>query len=174
MMGSGYVDKELTRASKRAIETLGEKDIYYIFTPLIPNTSTRLILKKTRPIPVSARYGSPLNHGDLKATQGDTGHAEIDADFGAIGRQIDLKSQFSKFAKTVRVFLASIQLVANKNLPVSGNRPPGEKQQKESRNPGNNGLQLSFGTPERTLTSDLSLRRTRKNLKNGDKIFLLS
>ena len=28
-----YIDKELTRASKRAIETLGEKDIYYIFTP---------------------------------------------------------------------------------------------------------------------------------------------
>ena len=27
-----YIDKELTRASKRAIETLGEKDIYYIFT----------------------------------------------------------------------------------------------------------------------------------------------
>ena len=26
-----YIDKELTRASKRAIETLGEKDIYYIF-----------------------------------------------------------------------------------------------------------------------------------------------
>ena len=25
-----YIDKELTRASKRAIETLGEKDIYYI------------------------------------------------------------------------------------------------------------------------------------------------
>ena len=36
-----YIDKELTRASKRAIETLGEKDIYYIFTPLMPNTSTR-------------------------------------------------------------------------------------------------------------------------------------
>ena len=31
-----YIDKELTRASKRAIETLGEKDIYYIFTPLFP------------------------------------------------------------------------------------------------------------------------------------------
>ena len=43
-----YIDKELTRASKRAIETLGEKDIYYIFTPLMPNTSTRLILKKPK------------------------------------------------------------------------------------------------------------------------------
>ena len=41
-----YIDKELTRASKRAIETLGEKDIYYIFTPLMPNTSTRIVLKK--------------------------------------------------------------------------------------------------------------------------------
>ena len=43
-----YIDKELARASKRAIETLGEKDIYYIFTPLMPNTSTRLILKKPK------------------------------------------------------------------------------------------------------------------------------
>ncbi len=145
-----YVDKELTRASKRAIETLGEKDIYYIFTPLMPNTSTRLILKKPKTessirkvwLPKTLAYilrewkasqdelkiflgdeyqefnlvvtlpnGRPcedriilkefaklredaglpkvvfhssttyklkLNHGDLKATQGDTGHAQID------------------------------------------------------------------------------------------------
>ncbi len=149
-----YVDKELTRASKRAIETLGEKDIYYIFTPLMPNTSTRIILKKPKTessirkvwLPKTLAYilrewkksqdelrsflgdeyqdfnlvvalpnGRPcedriilkefsklreeaglprvvfhslrhssttyklkLNHGDLKATQGDTGHAEID------------------------------------------------------------------------------------------------
>ena len=31
-----YIDAELTRASKQAIEMLGEKDIYYIFTPLMP------------------------------------------------------------------------------------------------------------------------------------------
>src|SRR5690606_12502059 len=43
-----YSDKELTRASKRAIETIGEKDIYHVFTPLMPNTSTRLILKKPK------------------------------------------------------------------------------------------------------------------------------
>ena len=149
-----YIDKELARASKRAIETLGEKDIYYIFTPLMPNTSTRLILKKPKTdssirkvwLPKTLAYilrewksaqdelrgflgdeyqefnlvvalpnGRPcedriilkefsklreeaglprvvfhslrhssttyklkLNHGDLKATQGDTGHAEID------------------------------------------------------------------------------------------------
>ena len=119
-----YIDKELTRASKRAIETLGEKDIYYIFTPLMPNTSTRIILKKPKTdssirkvwLPKTLAYilrewkksqdlkefaklredaGLPkvvfhslrhssttyklkLNHGDLKATQGDTGHAEID------------------------------------------------------------------------------------------------
>ena len=149
-----YIDKELTRASKRAIETLGEKDIYYIFTPLFPNTSTRLVLKKPKTdssirkvwLPKTLAYslrewktaqdelrgflgdeyqefnlvvalpnGRPcedriilkefsklreeaglpkvvfhslrhssttyklkLNHGDLKATQGDTGHAEID------------------------------------------------------------------------------------------------
>ena len=149
-----YIDKELTRASKRAIETLGEKDIYHIFTPLMPNTSTRIILKKPKTessirkvwLPKTLAYilcewkkaqdeirsflgdeyqdynlvvalpnGRPcedriilkefaklredaglprvvfhslrhssttyklkLNHGDPKATQGDTGHAEID------------------------------------------------------------------------------------------------
>ena len=43
-----YVDKELTRASKRAIEMLGEKDIIHILKPLMANTSTRLILKKPK------------------------------------------------------------------------------------------------------------------------------
>lgn len=149
-----YIEAELTRASKQAIEMLGQKDIYYIFTPLMPNTSTRLILKKPKTdssvrkvwLPKTVAYilrewkksqeelkgflgdeyqdfdlvvalpnGRPcenriiekefsllkekaglpnvvfhslrhssttyklkLNHGDLKATQGDTGHTEID------------------------------------------------------------------------------------------------
>jgi integrase len=149
-----YIDKELTRASKRAIEMLGQRDIYHIFAPLMPNTSTRVILKKPKTdssirkvwLPKTLAYilrewkasqdelrgflgdeyqeynlvvalpnGRPcedriilkefeklrdeaklpkvvfhslrhssttyklkLNHGDLKATQGDTGHAEID------------------------------------------------------------------------------------------------
>lgn len=149
-----YIEAELTRASKQAIEMLGQKDIYHIFTPLMPNTSTRLILKKPKTdssirkvwLPKTVAYilrewkksqdelkgflgeeyqdfdlvvalpnGRPcenriiekefsllkkkaglpnvvfhslrhssttyklkLNHGDLKATQGDTGHAEID------------------------------------------------------------------------------------------------
>ena len=149
-----YIDKELARASKRAIEMLGQKDIYHMFTPLFPNTSTRIILKKPKTdssirkvwLPKTLAYilrewksaqdelrallrdeyqdydlvvalanGRPcedriilksfeklrekaglprvvfhslrhssttyklkLNHGDLKATQGDTGHAEID------------------------------------------------------------------------------------------------
>ena len=149
-----YIEAELTRASKQAIEMLGQKDIYYIFTPLMPNTSTRLILKKPKTdssvrkvwLPKTVAYilrewkksqeelkgflgdeyqdfdlvvalpnGRPcenriiekefsllkekaglpnvvfhslrhssttyklkLNHGDLKATQGDTGHAKID------------------------------------------------------------------------------------------------
>lgn len=149
-----YIETELTRASKQAIEMLGEKDIFYIFTPLMPNTSTRIILKKPKTksserkvwLPKTVAYilrewkksqdelrnflgkeyqdfdlvvalpnGRPcenriiekefsqlkekaelpnvvfhslrhssttyklkLNHGDLKATQGDTGHAEID------------------------------------------------------------------------------------------------
>lgn len=149
-----FIDKELSRCSKQAIETLGEKDIYHIFVPLMPNTSTRIILKKPKTessirkvwLPKTVAYilrewkkaqgelkeflgeeyqdfnlvvalpnGRPcenriiekeflnlkekaglpnvvfhslrhssttyklkLNHGDLKATQGDTGHAEID------------------------------------------------------------------------------------------------
>ena len=149
-----YIDKELTRASKRAIEMLGQKDIYHVFTPLFPNTSTRIILKKPKTdssirkvwLPKTLAYilrewksaqdelrallrdeyqdfdlvvalpnGRPcedriilkefaklredtglpkvvfhslrhssttyklkLNHGDLKATQGDTGHSEAD------------------------------------------------------------------------------------------------
>lgn len=148
------IEAELARASKQAIETLGEKDIYHIFTPLMPNTSTRIILKKPKTdssirkvwLPKTVAYilrewktsqeelksflgdeyqdfdlvvalpnGRPcenriiekefsllkqkaglpnvvfhslrhssttyklkLNHGDLKVTQGDTGHAEID------------------------------------------------------------------------------------------------
>ena len=43
-----FIDKELARASKRAIEMLGQKDVYHIFTPLFPNTSTRVILKKPK------------------------------------------------------------------------------------------------------------------------------
>ena len=72
-----YIDKELARASKRAIEMLGQKDIYHVFTPLFPNTSTRIILKKPK-TDSSTTYKLKLNHGDLKATQGDTGHAQID------------------------------------------------------------------------------------------------
>lgn len=43
-----YVDKELSRASKATIELLDEKDVYHIFPPLMPNTSTRIILKKPK------------------------------------------------------------------------------------------------------------------------------
>lgn len=153
---NAYIDieKELLRASKRAIEQLDKKDIYYIFPPLMPNTSTRLVLKKPKTdssirrvwIPKTLAYilrdwkasqdelkaflgdeyqdynlvvalpnGRPcegrvllkafeelrnranlpnvvfhslrhssttyklkLNHGDIKATQGDTGHAQTD------------------------------------------------------------------------------------------------
>lgn len=149
-----FIDRELSRASKQAIEMIGERDIYFTFAPLLPNTSTRLILKKPKTdssvrkvwLPKTVAYilrqwknsqdelkdflgteyqdfnlvtalpnGRPceervmlgafnklrekaglpkvvfhslrhssttyklkLNHGDLKATQGDTGHAEID------------------------------------------------------------------------------------------------
>ena len=149
-----YIEQELERASKQAIEVLGERNIYHIFTPLMGNTSTRIVLKKPKTdssirkvwLPKTLAYilrewkksqdelkgflgdeyqdfdlvvaqdnGRPcenriinkefeklrestglpkvvfhslrhssttyklkLNHGDLKATQGDTGHAETD------------------------------------------------------------------------------------------------
>lgn len=153
---NAYIDikKELLCVSKRAIEKLDQKDIYYIFPPLMPNTSTRVVLKKPKSdssirrvwIPKTVAYilkdwkkaqdelkeflgdeyqdfdlvvalanGRPcegrvllksfeelrkssklpnvvfhslrhssttyklkLNHGDIKATQGDTGHAQTD------------------------------------------------------------------------------------------------
>lgn len=153
---NAYLDikQELTRASKRALEQLDQKDVYYIFPPLMPNTSTRVVLKKPKTdssirrvwIPKTLAYilrdwktgqdelkeflgeeykdfnlvialanGRPcegrvllksfeelrtraklpnvvfhslrhssttyklkLNHGDIKATQGDTGHAQAD------------------------------------------------------------------------------------------------
>lgn len=43
-----HIEAELIRASKQAIEMIGEKDIFHIFTPLMLNTSTRLILKKPK------------------------------------------------------------------------------------------------------------------------------
>lgn len=153
---NAYIDikKELLRVSKRAMEKLDKKDIYYIFPPLMPNTSTRVVLKKPKNdssirrvwIPKtlahilcdwkkaqdelreflgskyqdynlvvalangrpcegrvllksfeelrneaglpnvvfhslrhsSTTYKLKLNHGDIKATQGDTGHAQAD------------------------------------------------------------------------------------------------
>lgn len=148
-----YVEKELTRATKRAMEALSNKDIIKVFPPIMSNTHTRIILKKPKTessireiwLPKTLAYimiewkksqtelkeflgneytdnnlvialpnGRPcenrvlekaflklkedaelpdvvfhslrhssttfklkLNHGDLKATQGDTGHAEI-------------------------------------------------------------------------------------------------
>ena len=149
-----YIDKELTRATQRAIDMLGEKDVFYIFEPIMKNTATRLILKRPKTessvrkvwlpktvayilrewqkaqtemkeflggeyenfnLVISYKNGCPcdarmiekafsdlkreaglpnvvfhslrhssttyklkLNHGDLKATQGDTGHTETD------------------------------------------------------------------------------------------------
>ena len=52
-----YIDKELTRASKRAIEMLGQKEIYHVLTPLFPDTSTRIILKKPKTDSSIARCG---------------------------------------------------------------------------------------------------------------------
>lgn len=149
-----YIRQELTRASENAIKHLDERNVYFIFSPIMSCPSTRLILKKPKTdssirkvwLPKTLAYilrewkgkqerlkeilgeeyygydlvcclpnGRPcdqrsiaksfeklkkkaelpnvvfhslrhssttyklkLNHGDLKATQGDTGHAEID------------------------------------------------------------------------------------------------
>lgn len=149
-----YVDKEVARATQKAIDAIGEKDIYHIFEPVMKNTATRIVLKRPktessirkiwlpktlayilrkwqqsqaeiieflgdeyqnfnlviaqdngRPVDQrmiekdfnqlkttaglpnvvfhslrhsSTTYKLKLNHGDLKATQGDTGHAEVD------------------------------------------------------------------------------------------------
>ena len=77
-----------------------------------------------------------------------------------------MKNQISKelmflsnLANTVRIFLARIQLAVYKKYPASENRPRGEKQEKSCHNPRNDGLQQLYGTLERTLTSDLPLRR---------------
>lgn len=149
-----YIDRQLERCSKNAIEMMGKENIYFIFSPLMPNTSTRVVLMKPKTdssvrrvwlpktvayilrewkksqdelkaflgdeyedhnLVVSLSNGRPcekriiekeflklkedaqlpnvvfhslrhssttyklkLNHGDLKATQGDTGHASMD------------------------------------------------------------------------------------------------
>ena len=193
-----YIDKELTRASKRAIETLGEKDIYYIFTPLMPNTSTRLILKKPKTdssirkvwlpktlayilrewkkaqdelrdflgdeyqdfnLVVSLPNGCPcedriilkefsklreeaglprvvfhslrhssttyklkLNHGDLKATQGDTGHAEIDMITSIYAHILD---------EDRKVNAQKFETAFYSNPDLRGVRPPAEPKQPE-------------------------------------------
>ena len=149
-----YVDKEWERVSKRALSILGEKGVIKVFPPLMPNTSTHVVLKtpktessvrkvwlpqtiahilrewqkaqnelkeylgdeyqdenlvlalpngrpcenriiakefeklkKKANLPnvvfhylrhSSTTYKLKLNYGDLKATQGDTGHAQLD------------------------------------------------------------------------------------------------
>ena len=109
-----YIDKELTRASKRAIETLayilrewkrsqdelkgflGDEYQDFDLVVALPNgrpCEDRIILKEFAKLREDAglpkvvfhslrhsstTYKLKLNHGDLKATQGDTGHAEID------------------------------------------------------------------------------------------------
>lgn len=193
-----YIDKELTRASKRAIETLGERDIYYIFTPLMPNTSTRLILKKPKTdssirkvwlpktlayilrewkkaqdelreflgdeyqdfnLVVSLPNGRPcedriilkefsklreeaglprvvfhslrhssttyklkLNHGDLKATQGDTGHAEIDMITSIYAHILD---------EDRKVNAQKFETAFYSNPDLRGVRPPAEPKEPE-------------------------------------------
>lgn len=190
-----YIDKELTRVSKQALEKIGEKDIFYIFPPTMVNTTTRLVLKtpktatsirkvwlpKTlacilrdwkeyqdnwkdmlgeeyedhdlvialdngRPcenriiekrfsqlkekagLPnvvfhslrhSSTTYKLKLNHGDLKATQGDTGHAQASMVTQIYAHVLDedRKVNAQKFEKA---FYAKPDL--------RNSRPPEEKQ----------------------------------------------
>ena len=101
------IDKELQRVSKRTPETLNKKDVYFVFPPLLPNTSTTYKLK--------------LNHGDLKATQGDTGHAQIDmiTDIYAHILDEDRKVNAMKFE----------QAFYNINADLRSVRAPQEEQQ---------------------------------------------
>lgn len=194
-----YIDKELMRASKNAIEALDKKDVYHIFPPLMPNTSTRVILKKPKTdssirkvwlpktlayilrewkqhqdnliellgdeyqnynLVVALQNGRPcegrvllkafealrlkaglpnvvfhslrhssttyklkLNHGDLKATQGDTGHAQIDmiTDIYAHILDEDRKVNATKFEQAFYSINADLRKV----------KPPEEKQTPE-------------------------------------------
>ena len=190
-----YIDKELSRVSKQALEKIGEKDIFHIFPPTMVNTTTRLVLKapktatsvrkvwlpKTlacilrewkehqdnwkdmlgeeyedhdlvialdngRPcenriiekrfsqlkekagLPnvvfhslrhSSTTYKLKLNHGDLKATQGDTGHAQASMVTQIYAHVLDedRKVNAQKFEKA---FYAKPDL--------RNSRPPEEKQ----------------------------------------------
>ena len=85
-----YIDAELTRASKQAIEMLGEKDIYYIFTPLMPNTSTRADPEKSRKrIPVYARSGF-LKHWPISFVSGEKRKEELKSFLGDEYQDFDL------------------------------------------------------------------------------------
>ena len=194
-----YIDKELQRASKRSLETLDKKDVYYIFQPLMPNTSTRVVLKKPKMdssirkiwLPKTLAYilrewkqhqdelkellgdeytdynlvvalnnGRPcegrvllkefealrkkaelpnvvfhslrhssttyklkLNHGDLKATQGDTGHAQVDmiTDIYAHILDEDRKVNAMKFENSfynIKADLRNVQAPQNETQPT--------------------------------------------------------
>lgn len=206
-----YIDKELARASKRAIEMLGQKDIYHVFTPLFPNTSTRIILKKPKTdssirkvwLPKTLAYilrewksaqdelrallrdeyqdydlvvalanGRPcedriilksfeklrekaglpkvvfhslrhssttyklkLNHGDLKATQGDTGHAQIDMITSVYAHILDEDRKINA-QKFESAFYA--------NPDLRSVRPPGTK--------GTGARHIGFGVPGGTAS----------------------
>lgn len=54
---SVYVDRELFRASKEVMDTLGNRDILFVFPPVMSCPKTRLILKRLRPLPASGAYG---------------------------------------------------------------------------------------------------------------------
>lgn len=196
-----YVDKELERVSKRSISALGEKNIIKVFVPLMPNTSTRVILKTPKTessirkvwLPKTLAYilkewqkaqnelkeylgeeyqdynlvlalpnGRPcenriiakefeklkkkanlpnvvfhslrhssttyklkLNHGDLKATQGDTGHAQIDmiTDIYAHILDEDRKINAQKF-ETAFYGTRDLRNVRNPDAAQNAETPP--------------------------------------------------
>ena len=65
-----YVDKELERASRRSIETLERKDVYFIFPTLYPNTSTQIVLKKPKTVAYILRKHKEAQD-ELKSFLGD-------------------------------------------------------------------------------------------------------
>ena len=194
-----YIDKELERATKNAIEMLGEKDVLFIFPSLLSNTSTRLILKKPKTessirkvwLPKTVAYilrkwketqdelkeflgdeykdynlvialqdGRPcenrvltgefnklkqkaglphvvfhslrhssttyklkLNHGDIKATQGDTGHAQVDM-------ITEVYSHILDDDRKINAQRFEAAFYANPDLRET--RPPEEKQEQQA------------------------------------------
>ena len=73
-----YIETELTRVSKRAMEALGEKDIYHIFKPLMPNTTSKV--GNIKAYVLATLFNAP-------ATMDEYYRAEVNHDYPLHGRR---------------------------------------------------------------------------------------